>query len=359
MGRGSDLVFAPFGEVRVGALSSLTDFGYTGQRHDPSTGGLVYYGSRYYLPGLKRFISPDTIVPNPINPQDWNRYAYVLNNPVNFTDPTGHAYIMDPAEWSFASQSSKSYTSGAAPKPVLISQDDADLFKPEAVIAAWAEIQEVQIIVVGKGKVTPGTNLGNSMDAVLDQMAAFNATEKALENAGYSPNDVLHYNGSNPWTIVLGNPGMIPGGVSGASGHPLVEDTTFTPNNPANGVIVDPAKSNSYTGIHESGHVVDTLGGCTTNASVGGNCSGTVGTIPFWSGPYGAWTYLGPPVQSLGAPSKYALTHPKEYFAESWVVYICQKAGLPECGNYKTPLNPVVEQYIEQVIEAAAANWGP
>lgn len=37
-----------------------------------------------------RFASADTIVPNPTNPQSFNRYSYTYNNPVNFTDPTGH-----------------------------------------------------------------------------------------------------------------------------------------------------------------------------------------------------------------------------------------------------------------------------
>jgi len=38
-----------------------------------------------------RFIQPDTIVPQPDNPQALNRYSYVLNNPLRHTDPTGHA----------------------------------------------------------------------------------------------------------------------------------------------------------------------------------------------------------------------------------------------------------------------------
>jgi len=33
---------------------------------------------------------PDTIVPDPYNPQDWDRYSYTRNNPVRYTDPTGH-----------------------------------------------------------------------------------------------------------------------------------------------------------------------------------------------------------------------------------------------------------------------------
>ncbi|MCP3996505.1 MAG: RHS repeat-associated core domain-containing protein [bacterium] len=66
-----------------------TDIGYTGQRLDTST-DLMYYNARYYDPAISRFVSADTIVPNPANPQDLNRYSYVRNNPIGYTDPSGH-----------------------------------------------------------------------------------------------------------------------------------------------------------------------------------------------------------------------------------------------------------------------------
>ena len=47
-------------------------------------------GARWYDPALGRFISPDPIVPQLGNPQTLNRYAYALNNPVKYNDPTGH-----------------------------------------------------------------------------------------------------------------------------------------------------------------------------------------------------------------------------------------------------------------------------
>jgi pyocin large subunit-like protein len=39
---------------------------------------------------LGLFLSADTIVPDGKNPQAFNRYSYVGNRPLNFTDPTGH-----------------------------------------------------------------------------------------------------------------------------------------------------------------------------------------------------------------------------------------------------------------------------
>ncbi|MCP4308504.1 MAG: RHS repeat-associated core domain-containing protein [bacterium] len=64
--------------------------GYTGQRLDAST-GLMFYNARYYDPTISRFISADTIIPNPADPQDLNGYAYVGNNPINSVDLSGRA----------------------------------------------------------------------------------------------------------------------------------------------------------------------------------------------------------------------------------------------------------------------------
>jgi RHS repeat-associated protein len=71
----------------------VTDRGYTGHRMNNTGGndiGLVYMQARFYAPELRRFISADTIVPEPGNPQSFNRYAYVHNDTINFTDPSGH-----------------------------------------------------------------------------------------------------------------------------------------------------------------------------------------------------------------------------------------------------------------------------
>jgi RHS repeat-associated protein len=81
--------YYPWGTIRPGPSNALpTDYTFTGQRLDEST-GLMYYGARYYDPTLGRFISADSIVPNPGNPQDLNRYSYARNNPLAYVDSGG------------------------------------------------------------------------------------------------------------------------------------------------------------------------------------------------------------------------------------------------------------------------------
>ncbi len=85
----SELRYHPFGETRHSDGTTPTNRRFTGQIQDEGT-GLYYYNARYYDPSIGRFIQADTIVPEPGNPQSLNRYSYVLNNPLKYTDPTGH-----------------------------------------------------------------------------------------------------------------------------------------------------------------------------------------------------------------------------------------------------------------------------
>ncbi len=79
------------GAALAGFGATNTNRGYTGHEMDAST-GLVNMNARLYDPVLGRFISADTVVPAAGNMQAYNRYAYVLNNPLAYTDPTGHSW---------------------------------------------------------------------------------------------------------------------------------------------------------------------------------------------------------------------------------------------------------------------------
>jgi RHS repeat-associated protein len=86
--------YYPYGLVRAGGTKNK--FLYTGQENDPET-GLDYYNFRYYSPQLGRFIQPDNQLQTPYDPQSLNNYSYVKNNPIKYTDPTGHwAEILAP-----------------------------------------------------------------------------------------------------------------------------------------------------------------------------------------------------------------------------------------------------------------------
>ncbi|MEM8925638.1 MAG: polymorphic toxin-type HINT domain-containing protein, partial [Actinomycetota bacterium] len=47
------------------------------------------YGARYYDPVVGQFTQADVLIPNQLHSQDWNRFAYVRNNPISYNDPTG------------------------------------------------------------------------------------------------------------------------------------------------------------------------------------------------------------------------------------------------------------------------------
>jgi RHS repeat-associated protein len=77
--------YLPFGGYRGSTpTQTITGRDFTGQR-DNAYIKLIDMRARWYDPTLGRFISPDTIVPNPQNPQSFNRYSYVENRPMTHT----------------------------------------------------------------------------------------------------------------------------------------------------------------------------------------------------------------------------------------------------------------------------------
>jgi RHS repeat-associated protein len=81
--------YKPYGEM---ALKTGSDPAYHkfNSHHLDDESGLYYYNARYYDPGIGRFITPDTIVPDPGNSQSLNRYMYVEGNPITLNDPSGN-----------------------------------------------------------------------------------------------------------------------------------------------------------------------------------------------------------------------------------------------------------------------------
>ena len=78
--------YTAWGVTRSGTGAQATDYGYTGQMQ---VDDIYYYNPRWYDPAIGRFMQADTIVPLHQGTQGFDRYAYVNNNPIRYTDPTG------------------------------------------------------------------------------------------------------------------------------------------------------------------------------------------------------------------------------------------------------------------------------
>lgn len=86
----SHIEYDSYGNIRATSGSFYTErYAYTGREFDAAT-GLYYYRARYYDANVGRFITQDPIS---FNSGDANLYRYVINSPLNYVDPFGHAII--------------------------------------------------------------------------------------------------------------------------------------------------------------------------------------------------------------------------------------------------------------------------
>src|SRR5579859_5599842 len=88
-----DADFYPFGGERAITHTCDSAYKFTGKERD-SESGLDDFGARFDSSNLGRFLTPDPSHASIRldNPQTWNRYTYVLNNPLELIDPTGELW---------------------------------------------------------------------------------------------------------------------------------------------------------------------------------------------------------------------------------------------------------------------------
>ena len=98
----------PFG-VNLRSFGDKDSKRFTGQILDEEQ-GLYYYGARYYLPEIGRFLSGDPLRQHP------SLYAYCANNPISLVDPTGMADTWNPFSADF--WTAENWVSPSAPSPV-------------------------------------------------------------------------------------------------------------------------------------------------------------------------------------------------------------------------------------------------
>jgi RHS repeat-associated protein len=93
--RRADTNWAALTQAEIQAFNSTeTRKGYTGHEMVDKS-NLIHMGGRIYDPLTARFLNADIVVQAPHMTQSYNRYAYVLNNPMNYTDPSGYSWLSD------------------------------------------------------------------------------------------------------------------------------------------------------------------------------------------------------------------------------------------------------------------------
>jgi RHS repeat-associated protein len=86
--------YKPYGEIvtPIEEEKDIFSYKFTSQVDDGVATGLMYFKSRFYDPTIGRFLTADTVVPDPYNSQAFNRYMYVAGNPISYVDPTGNSW---------------------------------------------------------------------------------------------------------------------------------------------------------------------------------------------------------------------------------------------------------------------------
>ncbi|MEJ2497062.1 MAG: RHS repeat-associated core domain-containing protein [Sulfurovaceae bacterium] len=91
--------YEPFGEIRSmdygngivpANTTNITNRSFTNHEQIGEMEGLIHMDGRVYDATIGRFLSADIHVPHPYSTQSYNRYSYVRNNPLGFTDPSGY-----------------------------------------------------------------------------------------------------------------------------------------------------------------------------------------------------------------------------------------------------------------------------
>ncbi|WP_300691560.1 RHS repeat-associated core domain-containing protein [Chryseobacterium sp.] len=77
----------------IAEASLLIDRGYTSHEHFMNV-GIIHMNGRLYDPLLRRFLNADENIQDPMNTQNYNKYGYVMNNPLMYNDPDGEFWLM-------------------------------------------------------------------------------------------------------------------------------------------------------------------------------------------------------------------------------------------------------------------------
>ena len=131
----------------------------------------MYMAHVSYDGAIGRFLSPDSIVPSPGDPQSLNRYAYTRNNPLSRVDPNGHGQVLPISE--LMQQAIKFFTEAewlvvGDPSKISPNWNGADLVFTRAARALAVELKDIagNVDLGTLGKSARFGDYGGSIDRV-------------------------------------------------------------------------------------------------------------------------------------------------------------------------------------------------
>jgi len=151
-----------------GIAGQTTDRGYTGHEHLDEL-GLINMNARIYDPLLGRFLSPDPEVTDEERMQNYNRYAYVMNNPLSYTDPSGETWK---EAWDKIKEAVGKMFDGWGSKSSAVTDN------------TMRTLQEMRSRVIDSGQNSP-TIKGTQTDTTGYQMALGAARAKCSDGCSY------------------------------------------------------------------------------------------------------------------------------------------------------------------------------
>ena len=253
--------------------SSSQPSGYTGHQMLDDV-GLIHMNGRLYDPFLGRFCAADPYVQSPKNTQNYNRYTYVLNNPLSLVDPSGHFFGL-----IFGAIAAVATWIAGAVGAIIVAIGVILHAIGSLIIAAgkllWAAVKFTLTAVKASAAwmKTVGTKLITSIKAgvgpAFKWMATNQITAGAATNAAWSGIQTARHGGSalDIWKSVAR--GAVIGAVSAVIGMGMHKMGT------ALGSIAQGGNSATGTLVHAAAHGVS--GGAMTAANGGSFKDGFIG----------------------------------------------------------------------------------
>lgn len=216
-----------------GSLSWLWR-GFTAHEHLPQF-GLIDMNGRMYDPILGRFLSPDPYVQSPGNPESYNRYAYVFNDPLNYVDMSG--YVAGDPTHDFPPGWGDPNTGGHTVTRVFVGQEDGSTVETQYYSKFWNSPPGRD-----EGPIQTGTSSAQNSNRNANSSSRTNNSSTGTSSSHSSAFNTP--TGSYPnWFTV--NPG------SGYSGGP---SSAFTPSAitfPGGDGLLNGSEYGPYTGRYE------------------------------------------------------------------------------------------------------------